>query len=206
MEESLVNSRNWVRLFLSTLLVGAICTSIVGFAIEWEKYKDYFLTFDILEILSSLLWFVGVGFIFSIISQMGFFAYLTVHRFGLGIFKKLWNPVQVVLIGFVFFDLIYFRYQVFGEGQSVVPYVVIAILMLLFCLIVAYIKSNQTNKQAFIPALFFMFVVTSVEWFPALRVNEENWLYFMILPLLVCNAYQLLLLHKLVNKKHPKRA
>ena len=35
-----------------------------------------------------LLWLFGIGLIFSLVSQMGFFAYLTVHRFGLGIFKS----------------------------------------------------------------------------------------------------------------------
>ena len=62
-----------------------------------------------------------MGFLFSVISQMGFFAYLTVHRFGLGIFKSvsLWNAVQVVLILFVLFDFVYLRYENFAEpGES----------------------------------------------------------------------------------------
>ncbi|MCY9150095.1 KinB-signaling pathway activation protein, partial [Bacillus haynesii] len=29
-----------------------------------------------------------------------------------------------------------------------------------------------------------------------LRVNEEDWLYLMLLPLLACNAFQLLMLPK----------
>ncbi|QOR66811.1 KinB-signaling pathway activation protein [Cytobacillus suaedae] len=200
-----MNSRNWVRLFLSTLFVGAISTSVVGFAVKWNEYKELFITFDFLEILSILLWLVGVGFIFSIISQMGFFAYLTVHRFGLGIFRSLWKPVQLVLIAFVFFDLVYFRYQAFAkEGDLLLPYIVLAFILFLFSLIIAYIKQKQTNKHAFIPALFFMFVITSIEWFPALRVNEESWLYLMLIPLLVCNAYQLLLLSKISKNTNVK--
>ncbi|MDX8291914.1 KinB-signaling pathway activation protein [Metabacillus indicus] len=199
-----MNSRNWVRLFLSTLLVGGITTSITGFALRWGDYKEFFLSFDIVEILSILLWLVGVGFIFSIISQMGFFAYLTIHRFGLGIFRTaaLWNAIQIVLILFVIFDLVYFRYQLFAaEGDSVVPYLMVAFFLLLFSAAVAYIKMKQTNKMAFIPALFFMTVVTTVEWVPALRVNEGDWLYLMLIPLLICNAYQLLLLSKLSQPK-----
>jgi KinB signaling pathway activation protein len=198
-----VKSRNWVKLFLTTLLVGAISTSIVGFALKWDEYKLLFLDVDVIEILSILLWLIGVGFIFSIISQMGFFAYLTVHRFGLGIFRKLWNPVQIVIIAFVFFDLIYFRYQVFAEekGDTLFSYITIALVILVYCMVIALIKSKLTNKQAFIPALFFMYVVTIIEWFPALRVDETSWLYLMIIPLLICNAYQLLILPKIANEK-----
>ncbi|WLR42023.1 KinB-signaling pathway activation protein [Bacillus carboniphilus] len=197
-----MNSRNWVRLFLSTLLLGAVVTSIVGFIVKWNEYQPYFITGDFVEILFSLFWFVGVGFIFSLISQMGFFAYLTVHRFGLGIFKRnLWNWIQVMLILFVLFDLVYFRYAIFAEtGEGFISYLVLAVAILIVGLIIAYIKSIQTNIGAFIPAVFFMVVVTTVEWVPALRVNEEGWLYFMLIPLLVCNAYQLLVLHK-INQK-----
>lgn len=202
-----MNSRNWVRLFLTTLLVGGISTSIVGFALRWGEYQKFFISIDIIEILSILFWLIGVGFIFSIISQMGFFAYLTIHRFGLGIFKtaSLWNAIQILLILFVVFDLIYFRYQLFAaEGESVLSYTVLALFVVIFSLAVAYIKMQQTNKHAFIPALFFMIVVTTVEWVPALRVNEGDWLYLMLIPLLICNAYQLLLLTKLSPAKKAK--
>lgn len=195
-----MNSRNWVRLFLSTLLVGGITAGVVGFIVRWSEFQPFFIDFDLKEILSIFFWLIGVGLIFSIISQMGFFAYLTIHRFGLGIFKstKLWNAVQIVLILFVLFDLVYFRFKSFAEaGESIVPYLGLAALITIVGLIVAFIKSKQTNKEAFIPALFFMIVVSTIEWVPVLRVNEESWLYLMLFPLLACNAYQLLILHKL---------
>ena len=68
---------------------------------------------------------------------MGFFAYLTVHRFGLGIFKSvsLWNAVQVVLILFVLFDLVYLRYDNFAkQGESSFPYIGLAALLLIISL------------------------------------------------------------------------
>jgi KinB signaling pathway activation protein len=204
MEDKVVNSRNWVRLFLSTLLVGGVTTSIIGFAFKWSEYKELFSSFDILEILSILFWLFGVGLIFSVISQMGFFAYLTVHRFGLGIFRtvSLWNLAQIILIIFVIFDLVYFRFQLFAEGnESIVSYVLLALYILIVGLIIAFFKKSSTNKEAFIPALFFMIVVTTIEWFPALRVNESDWLLLMLVPLQVCNAYQLLMLPKFIGTK-----
>lgn len=197
MGENVVNSRNWVRLFISTLLVGGVTTGIVGFALKWSEYKELFITFDIIEILSILFWLIGVGFIFSVISQMGFFAYLTVHRFGLGIFRSIpmWNLAQIVLIVFVLFDLVYFRFQLFvKDGETITPYILLALYVLIVGGIIAYLKRMDTNKEAFIPALFFMIVITTIEWFPALRVNEQDWLLLMLIPIQVCNAYQLLML------------
>lgn len=195
-----VKSRYVVQLFMSTLLLGGLATGIIGFIVRWDEFQPYFTDFDILKILSTLFWFIGVGLIFSLISQMGFFAYLTVHRFGLGIFKsvRLWNAVQVVLILFVLFDLVYFRHRAFGG--SVASYLWDPAFILIVALIVAYFKAKQTNKEAFIPAVFFMIVVTVIEWMPVLRVNEEGWLYLMLYPLLLCNGYQMLILHKLNQK------
>lgn len=204
MEDIEVKSRNWVRFFVGTLLVGGLTTGIIGFLLKWSEYKELFIRFDVLEILSILFWLVGVGFIFSVISQMGFFAYLTIHRFGLGIFRSisLWNFAQIILIIFVLFDLVYFRYQLFAkDGESLAPYLFIAIYVMVIGLIVAYFKRRDTNKEAFIPALFFMIVVTVIEWFPALRVNQEDWLLLMLIPLQVCNAYQLLMLPKFIHQK-----
>ncbi|WNS75647.1 KinB-signaling pathway activation protein [Bacillus sp. DTU_2020_1000418_1_SI_GHA_SEK_038] len=203
-----MTSRNWVKLFLSTLLVGGLTTGVVGFIVRWKEFESIFVPFDFLEVLSVLLWLIGVGLIFSILSQMGFFAYLTIHRFGLGIFKSrsLWNAVQVFLIFFVLFDLVYFRYTAFAkEGESIMPYIGIALFLLAVAIFVAFIKVKQTNKDAFIPAVFFMVVVTTIEWVPVLRVNEQSWVFLMIFPLLVCNAYQLLILHKLNEKSQIHR-
>jgi KinB signaling pathway activation protein len=203
-----VTSRNLVKLFFSTLLLGGLTTGIAGFFIRWKDFDQYFTNFEVMEILMALIWLIGVGLIFSLISQMGFFAYLTIHRFGLGIFKslKLWNSVQVVLIAFVLFDLVYLRYTSFAkEGEGILPYIALALIVFLVGLITAYLKSKQTNKEAFIPALFFMVVATTIEWVPVLRPNEQSWVYLMGLALIVCNAYQLLTLHKINEKSNIER-
>ena len=70
---------------------------------------------------------------------------------------------------------------------------------------IAWQKTKQTNKEAFVPALFFMVVISIVEWMPVIRVNNQSWLYFMLIPLLVCNTYQLLMLHKLNESSEQRR-
>ncbi|MFC9449572.1 KinB signaling pathway activation protein KbaA [Bacillus cereus] len=198
-----MNSRKWVRLFLTTLFLGGISTVIIGFVLEWDKYNKFFQNFDGKEILAVSFWLMGVGFIFSVISQMGFFAYLTIHRFGLGMFRSssLWNAVQLFFIAFVLFDFVYLRSVLIANGEvSLGNNILVAGILFVFGAIVAYMKSKETNKKAFVPALFFMVVVTILEWVPALRINDTDWLYLMVIPLLLCNAYQLLVLHRLIGK------
>lgn len=203
-----VTSRNLVRLFMTTLLVGGVTTAIVGFIIRWNEFQHYFTDFDFKSIVLTTIWLIGMGFLFSLISQLGFFSYLTVHRFGLGIFKSagLWNAVQIVLILFAFYDLIDWRYEKFAKpGDSIFSYFLPAILILVVALIVAWLKMKQTNRGAFIPALFVMIVVTIVEWVPAIKANDNSWLYLMVVTLMACNAYQLLILHKLNSKSEQER-
>jgi KinB signaling pathway activation protein len=203
-----VTSRNWVRLFTTTLLVGGVTTAIVGFIVRWSQFQPYFTGFKVVDIISALIWLIVMGFLFSVISQMGFFAYLTIHRFGLGLFKSvsLWNAVQVVFILFALFDLVYLRYESFAKpGGSVFPYLGLALLILVIGLITAWFKMKQTNREAFIPALFFMIVATLVEWVPALRVKESSLFYPMMFTLLACNAYQLIILHKLNLRSEQER-
>ncbi|MDA1563994.1 KinB signaling pathway activation protein KbaA [Bacillus tropicus] len=198
-----MNSRKWVRLFFTTLFLGGVSTVIIGFVLEWDKYAKFFQNFDGKEILAVSFWLMGVGFIFSVISQMGFFAYLTIHRFGLGMFRSssLWNIVQLFFIAFVLFDFVYLRSVLIANGEvSLGNNIIVAGVLFMFGAIVAYIKSKETNKKAFVPALFFMVVVTILEWVPALRINDTDWLYLMVIPLLLCNAYQLLILHRLIGK------
>ncbi|PYE88105.1 KinB-signaling pathway activation protein [Bacillus sp. 196mf] len=198
-----MNSRKWVRLFLTTLFLGGISTVIIGFVLEWDRYNEFFQNFDVEEILAVSFWLMGVGFIFSVISQMGFFAYLTIYRFGLGMFRSssLWNAVQLFFIAFVLFDFVYLRSVLIANGEiSLGNNILVAGILFVFGAIVAYVKSKETNKKAFVPALFFMVVVTILEWVPALRINDTDWLYLMVIPLLLCNAYQLLVLHRLIGK------
>ncbi|MED0972894.1 KinB signaling pathway activation protein KbaA [Bacillus paramycoides] len=198
-----MNSRKWVRLFLTTLFLGGISTVFIGFVLEWDKYTKFFQNFDGKEILAISFWLMGIGFIFSVISQMGFFAYLTIHRFGLGMFRSssLWNAVQLFFIAFVLFDFVYLRSVLIANGEvSLGNNILVAGMLFVFGAIVAYVKSKETNKKAFVPALFFMVVVTILEWVPALRINDTDWLYLMVIPLLLCNAYQLLVLHRLIGQ------
>lgn len=191
-----MNSRKVVYLFFSTLIIGSVSGAIVGFFFDY----DILTSGSFANMAVGVIWLLGMSAAFSLISQMGFFAYLTVHRFGLGLFKssRLWNYVQVVIIAFVVFDLFYLRYIAFAEpGESILSYMIMPILLLIYGLIVAYFKAIDTNKGAFIPALFLIVVITSLEWVPALTVNDPKWLWVYFTPLIVGNTWQVLVLHRL---------
>ncbi|MCJ8009643.1 KinB-signaling pathway activation protein [Lederbergia wuyishanensis] len=199
--------RNLMKFLFNSLILGGLITGILGFIIRWSEFQPYFTDVKIGAIVSTFIWLVGVGFIFAVVSQVGFFAYLFIHQFGLGLFKSLWNAVQLVLVVFVLFDLIYFRFQAFaGENESLLPYIGLAVFILIAALIVAYLKAKMTNRSIFVSALFFMAVVTILEWLPVLRPNDESWIYLMIFPLIACNAYQILMLPKYNRLSAEERA
>lgn len=204
--------RYLIKFLFNSLILGGLVTGFLGFVIRWNEFQPYFTDLNIGAILSTFIWLVGVGFIFAVVSQVGFFAYLFIHQFGLGLFRSnsLWNAVQIVLVIVVLFDLVYFRFQAFaGENESIAPYIGLAIFIFVAGLIVAIVKAKMTNKTTFASALFFMIVVTILEWLPVLRPNEESWIYLMIFPLIACNAYQLLMLPKynqLSAEQRSKRA
>ncbi|MDQ0256044.1 KinB signaling pathway activation protein [Evansella vedderi] len=191
-----MNTRKVVYLFYTTLLIGTTAGFIMGLTLDWRTHMN-----DISNGNFGGIIMIGItASIWTVIAQMGFFAYLTVHRFGLGIFKtvKLWTQVQVVIIGFALFDLMFFRHMAFAEeGQTMLDFALLPFLLLVYATIVAYIKSKDTNWLAFVPTLFFMVVVTTIEWIPALRENDFTFLSTSIVTLLVANTWQVLVLHRL---------
>ncbi|WP_163539086.1 KinB-signaling pathway activation protein [Gracilibacillus sp. YIM 98692] len=194
-----MKSRDVVRLFFSTLLIGGMSTLITSFFVKTDSYKEFLNPFNWFEILGLLIFFIALGFVFSLISQMGYFAYLTVNQFALGLFRGVWPMIQMALIAFTLFDLVYFRYNAAGN-ESLMPYLLTAIVLFVTGWIVAGIKAKKTNKKAFIPALFFMIVVTTIEWVPGLRTSGGDYAWLMIVPLVLCNTYQLLILHRFTKK------
>ncbi|KIL52377.1 KinB-signaling pathway activation protein [Jeotgalibacillus soli] len=201
--------RYWIRFFIATMFVGGVTAGIVGITVRWNELVTLLNGQDIVEVISVVVWMIGVGITFSVISQMGYFAYLTIHQFGVNIFRSLslWNAVQLVLVIFVLFDLVYFRFQSFAdEGDSLLPYIGLAIFILVIGLIVAYFKAKQSNKSMFTSALFFMVVVTTLEWLPVLRANETYWLITIMFTLLATNAFQMLALPKYNKRSEEERS
>lgn len=194
-----MNTRKLVNLFFKTLLLGAGITILVSFFVFSGDYAMNLNPINWFGLLGLLLWFSIYGMLYSVISQAGFFAFLFINRFGLGLFRSFWPTTQVLLVAFVIFDLIYFPYKATAGDVSIWWYILMSVAILGFGLVVAAIKAKETHKRAFIPALFLMVVMTSVEWVPALRTEGTDYAWLMIIALLACNTYQVLVLHRLTG-------
>lgn len=194
--------RSWFKFFFNGLLIGGFVTAVLGLIVRWEFFSGYIQAGEIWQFVGALLWMVFLGFTMSVVAQMGFFAYLTIHQFGVNIFKTLtlWNWVQLLIIIVVLFDLIFFRFRLTSDdtGRTVLYLILLASLMIVGG-ITAYLKAKWTKKHTLISALFFMIVITTLEWLPALMVrsgNIDEWVTILLYPLLAVNAYQILMLPK----------
>lgn len=199
-----MNSRKLVNFFFKTLFIGGLAGLITSFFVKSDAYKLNLNPFDFMELLGLVVFFIGIGFVFSMISQTGFFAYLFINRFGLSIFRSFWPTVQVLLIAFVVFDLIYFPYKATEGNVSILWYILMSAAILVYGLIIAKIKAKETNASAFVPALFLMVVMTALEWVPGLRTEGTDYAWLMVITLLACNTYQLLILHRLTRSGNGK--
>lgn len=200
-----MNSRNLVNFLWKTFIIGGIAGLVVSFFVKPQDYATYLSPFDFIEVVGLILFFVGLGLTFSVVSMTGFFAYLFIHRMGLNMFRSFWPTVQVLVIAFVLFDLVYFPYRAADGTVAIYWYILGAAGLLAFGWVVAKRKAKETNPKAFVPALFFMVVITTVEWVPGLQVQGSDYAWLMIVPLLACNTYQLLTLHRITKKAEEKQ-
>ena len=195
--------RNWFKFFLNAMLIGGLITGVFGLFIRWDDaFSKYFEAEQWSEFFAAFAFMVIMGFTISVIAQMGFFAYLTIHQMGVNIFRTLtlWNWVQLLIIAFVIFDLIFFRFKPNADSTGQVwLYVILLAVLIITALVVAIIKANITKKHTLISALFFMIVVSTLEWLPVLMVRADNvdsWVTLLLFPILAVNAFQLLALPK----------
>lgn len=204
--------RNWFKFFVMTMLIGGGVTAVAGLFIRWDFFQPYLAAGDFIDFIAALAWMVFLGFTMSVIAQAGFFAYLTLHQVGLGIFKTLtlWNWVQMLLIFVVLLDLILFRFAPDANSAGDWVFYIGLLLVLVGAAIATAIqKVKMTGKKhVLISAVFFMIVITSLEWIIALMGREDNinvYVALLLFPLLAANAYQLLMLPKYNEKSDQDR-
>src|SRR5699024_4048391 len=177
---------------LKTLLIGGVAGLVVSFFVKAEEYANVLSPLNFMELIGLVVFFIGLGLVFAVISQTGFFAYLFINRFGLGMFRSYWQLFQGLLIAFVVFDLVYFPYKALEE-TSVFVFILMSAAILAYGWVIAKIKAKETNKSAFMPALFLMVVITSIDWVTGLQTSGTDYAWVMIFRVLDCNRYHLLM-------------
>jgi len=188
--------RKWFYLFTTTLIVGGLGGLLAGVMLLiadqpnlpgmsgydwWINLRDFFLA----------------GLLFSIVSQAGFFAYMMLNFIVRGVLRNTtWNLIQMFVIAIA---IIYLEMVTFSETSSFVHYIILPLAIFLFSWLVAYFKVKMTNGNALIPTIFFMVVATTFEAAPSLRGGATQSIIVGVLPLLLCNAWQILKLTNLVG-------
>ena len=204
--------RNWIKFFLMCVIIGGIVTGVAGIFIRWNFFQPYLSAGEIGEFFAAFGWMILLGVTMSVIAQAGYFAYLTLHQVGVGVFKTLtlWNWVQVLLIAIVIFDLIVFRFAPGAQSFQDWLFYGGLLVFLIFAAIATAVKKVQltTKKHILVSSLFFMIVVTSLEWIIALmgrQGNIDTYVALLLFPLVAVNAYQLLALPKYNAKSDEDR-
>ncbi|RXZ82798.1 KinB signaling pathway activation protein [Paenibacillaceae bacterium] len=194
-----MNIRKWFFLFWSCMAVGAVVTAITGSIMQWTDKSFGFMGLEAAGFNAAMMALVGT--MIGAFSQMGFFAYLTLSYIALSIFRKkyLWNALQAYTSLFALIALGYLLFQNRAELSNV-AFWLLPLLLAAAAIIVTNIKVQQTNRSAMVPTLFLLVFVTILEAWPALNgENNINAIVFMFVPLFACNAYQILMLHRLVK-------
>ncbi|MDT8980115.1 KinB-signaling pathway activation protein [Paenibacillus sp. chi10] len=196
-----MNLKKWSYLFWTTTCIGGAISLVIGLALQvFQGEMGNFR--GPVDILLNVLQLILSGCMISVYSQMGFFAYLTLNYIAIGLFKKGWPYVQVLLTVIALLDLMFLRMLLGNKPEGVrgggYEDIVLGLVVLVLAVAVTYWKVKATNATALIPTLFFMIAITTVETLSALNIgNMATW--FVYIPLAICNAYQILMLHRLVG-------
>ncbi|WP_375373944.1 KinB-signaling pathway activation protein [Paenibacillus sp. S150] len=178
-------------------MIGSGGAVIAGLALQTVNGRiDFKSTADSLVYPLILL---GYGMLVSVYAQLGFFAYLILNYMGIGVFpRRSWQYIQMVLSALALLELIFLRTFV-GEGRNVLSDLLLGLGILLTAIIVTYFKVRSTNISAWIPTFFFMTAITIVEIIGVLRIGVDSATVFIVIPLLACNAFQILMLHRILK-------
>ncbi|WP_438349002.1 KinB-signaling pathway activation protein [Paenibacillus sp. FA6] len=191
--------RKWFILFWQVVLVGAVASLITGIAFNFGSGGISFNGFS--DYVAYFIFLSGFGMLASVYSQLGFFAYLIMNYMGNGVFSKRgWQYIQMVLTVLALLELMFFRTFVGGQaGKS--SDLILSIVILVVALMTAFIKARMTNTSAWVPTLFFMIAVTIIEIVGGLKINVDSATALIVIPLLACNVFQILILHRIVQNK-----
>ncbi|HEY4391217.1 MAG TPA: KinB-signaling pathway activation protein [Paenibacillus sp.] len=196
-----MNFKRWLHLFWTTLVVGAAGSLVIGLLLQWTDTTNTMKLNGTADFLVNVGLLLGVGVMVSVYSQMGFFAYMMVNYMGMGVFsRRTWQYIQIVLTALALFELMVLRIFVGGNKASYSD-LILGIIILVIAIVVAYFKAKMTNGSAWIPTLFFMIAITIVETIGVLKIEVDQATAWIAGPLIACNAYQILILHRVLKPK-----
>lgn len=191
-----------MTLFGMTILIGALAAAVTGVCMQLGDPE--FRNIEADGWLYNILMMALIGLTFGAFAHMGFFAYLMLNYIARSIFKRpyLWVALQGFIALFVLVEIAYWTY---GTNFPRSTYWTVPLILLAVSLAVAWRKVHETTSGAWIPTVFFMIAVTVLEAIPAFRTGSIPSLVFQMVPLFVCNAYQIMQLHRILGTASTQR-
>lgn len=196
-EELILNLRKWMSLFGMSILIGSAAAVVVGGALQLMDLE--FRDVGTKGWLYNLFMMAIAGLSFGAFSHMGFFAYLMLNYIARSIFKRpyTWIMTQAIIAAFVMFEIGYWTYDTNFPEYT---YWAVPLALLAAALLVAWRKTHETSSGAWVPTVFFLVAITALETVPAFRTGSMPSLIFQMVPLFVCNAYQIMRLHRILDR------
>ncbi|MBN2980463.1 MULTISPECIES: KinB-signaling pathway activation protein [Cohnella] len=191
-----MNLRKWMSLFGMSILIGSAAAVVVGGALQLMDLE--FRDVGTKGWLYNLFMMAIAGLSFGAFSHMGFFAYLMLNYISRSVFKRpyLWVAAQAFITLFVLAEIAFWTYD---SEFPAATFWLLPILLTGAAAAVAWRKAQETTAGAWIPTMFFMIAVTAVEALPSFRSGNIASLVFYMIPLFVCNTYQILKLHRILG-------
>jgi hypothetical protein len=190
--------RKWMKLFGMTILIGAIVTVVGSVCIQ--LFNPDFRNVEASGWLSYVLMMALIGMTFGAFAHMGFFAYMMLNYIARSIFKRpyYWVAIQGFVALFVLIEIGYWTYD---SNFPAMTFWVVPLALLAGSAVVAWFKVSQTSGGAWIPTIFFMVAITVLESIPAFRTGDISSLLYQLIPLFICNGYQIMQLHKILGQR-----
>jgi KinB signaling pathway activation protein len=188
--------RKWMKLFGATILIGGLATLIIGVCMQLSDPQ--FRNIQVDGWLYNLFQMAMIGFTFGAFAHMGFFAYLMLNYIARSIFKRpyLWVALQGFITVFVLIEIAYWTY---GTNFPNATFWAVPLALVAGSLAVSWRKVHETTPGAWVPTLFFLVAVTVLEGMPAFRTASMSSLVFQLVPLFICNTYQIMRLHRILE-------
>lgn len=191
-----MNLRKWMKLFGTTILIGALAAMLTGVCMQLTDPDFRNIATD--GWLYNILMMSLIGLTFGAFAHMGFFAYLMLNYISRSIFKRpyTWVALQGFIALFVLIEIAYWTYD---SNFPSYTFWLVPLLLLVTSVIVTWRKTRETSSGAWIPTLFFLIAITVLEGIPAFRTGEMSSLIFQMIPLFICNTYQIMQLHRILG-------
>ena len=203
-----MTSKYLVKFYFVTLMIGAVITTAISLVTEYDTVTRYLFEGQFGDFFAGFIFLIGYGLLIATVSQVVFYIYLFIHPLGMGIFRKLWPYVQLLLIMYAVFDLFYLRFREVGiDHGSTWSFIWVPIIIVLAGIGFAYYKNKITAGNVFVSSLFFMIFMTSLTLLPFISVEDTAWIYRSVFTVILTNAYQLIRLPKYIeDSKKEKEA